>query len=278
MSLKRNKQIKRIITYAFCITGLLIALFPLIWILLSALKPSQEMFAYPPTIFPSRVTFENFAAAWNKASFGRYFLNSIFVTAVVVCGQVFFSAMAAFAFARIPFKGRTLCFLCFLSSMMVPAIVIMIPQFIILRMFGWLDTYMALIIPSLFGNAFSVFFLRQFFMSIPDSLQDAAEIDGCGYIRMFLQIFVPLCKHALFTLVLIRAVAVWNDFLWPVIVTNRDEMRTVPVAIATVFFNYRNVDWAGLASATCIALLPLVIVFLFARDYIIESIAMTGFK
>ncbi len=96
MSLKRNKQIKRIITYAFCITGLLIALFPLIWILLSALKPSQEMFAYPPTIFPSRVTFENFAAAWNKASFGRYFLNSIFVTAVVVCGQVFFSAMTGF--------------------------------------------------------------------------------------------------------------------------------------------------------------------------------------
>lgn len=115
-------------------------------------------------------------------------------------------------------------------------------------------------------------------MAVPDSLQEAAEIDGCGYVRMFVKIFLPLCKHSLFTLVLIRAVAVWNDFLWPVIVTNRDEMRTVPVAIATVFFNYRNVDWAGLASATCIALVPLVIVFLFARDYIIESIAMTGFK
>ncbi|MHA9741144.1 carbohydrate ABC transporter permease [Robinsoniella peoriensis] len=278
MSLKKHRCAIKIITYIFCIIGFIVAVFPLVWTLLSALKPSQEMFAYPPTILPSRFTLENFVNAWNKAGFERYFYNSIFVTGVVVIGQVFFSAMAAFAFARIPFKGRTICFLCFLSSMMVPAIVIMIPQFIILRMFNWLDTYMALIIPSLFGNAFSVFFLRQFFMAIPDSLQEAAEIDGCGYIRMFIQVFLPLCKHALFTLVLIRAVAVWNDFLWPVIVTNRDELRTVPVAIATVFFNYRNVDWAGLTSATCIALVPLVVVFLFARDYIIESIAVTGFK
>lgn len=278
MSLKKHQCAIKIITYIFCIIGFIVAVFPLVWTLLSALKPSQEMFAYPPTILPSRFTMENFVNAWNKAGFERYFYNSIFVTGVVVIGQVFFSAMAAFAFARIPFKGRTICFLCFLSSMMVPAIVIMIPQFIILRMFNWLDTYMALIIPSLFGNAFSVFFLRQFFMAIPDSLQEAAEIDGCGYIRMFIQVFLPLCKHALFTLVLIRAVAVWNDFLWPVIVTNRDELRTVPVAIATVFFNYRNVDWAGLTSATCIALVPLVVVFLFARDYIIESIAVTGFK
>ncbi len=278
MSLKKHRCAIKIITYIFCIIGFIVAVFPLVWTLLSALKPSQEMFAYPPTILPSRFTLENFVNAWNKAGFELYFYNSIFVTGVVVIGQVFFSAMAAFAFARIPFKGRTICFLCFLSSMMVPAIVIMIPQFIILRMFNWLDTYMALIIPSLFGNAFSVFFLRQFFMAIPDSLQEAAEIDGCGYIRMFIQVFLPLCKHALFTLVLIRAVAVWNDFLWPVIVTNRDELRTVPVAIATVFFNYRNVDWAGLTSATCIALVPLVVVFLFARDYIIESIAVTGFK
>lgn len=278
MSLKRNKRIVRIITYLFCIIGFGLAVFPLVWTFLSSLKPSQEMFAYPPTILPSKVTLENFVAAWNKAAFGRYFLNSICVTVIVVAGQIFFSALAAFAFARIPFKGRDVCFFCFLSSMMVPAIVIMIPQFIMLRMFGWLDTYKALIMPSLFGNAFSVFFLRQFFMAIPDSLQEAAEIDGCGYMRMFSTIFLPLCKHSIFTLMLIRAVAVWNDFLWPVIVTNRDEMRTVPVAIATVFFNYRNVDWAGLTSATCIALIPLVIVFLFARDYIMESIALTGFK
>lgn len=278
MSLKRNRRIVRIITYLFCAAGFILAVFPLAWTFLSSLKPSQEMFAYPPTILPSRVTLENFVATWNKAAFGRYFFNSICVTAVVVAGQIFFSALAAFAFARIPFKGKNICFFCFLSSMMVPAIVIMIPQFIMLRMFGWLDTYKALIMPSLFGNAFSVFFLRQFFMAIPDSLQEAAEIDGCGYMRMFGTIFLPLCKHSIFTLMLIRAVAVWNDFLWPVIVTNRDEIRTVPVAIATVFFNYRNVDWAGLTSATCIALVPLVIVFLFARDYIMESIALTGFK
>lgn len=278
MSLKRSKNINKTITYIFCIIGVVLALFPLIWTLLSALKPTQEIFSYPPTILPSKITFDNFVAAWNKAEFARYFLNSIFVTAVVVVGQVFFSSMAAFAFARIPFRGRNVCFFFFLSSMMVPAIVTIIPQFIILKMFGWLDSYKALIVPFVFGNAFCVFFLRQYFMAIPDSLQEAAAIDGCGYGRMFISIFLPLSKHSIFTLLLMRAVAVWNDFLWPVIVTNRNEMRTVPVAIATVFFNYRNVDWAGLMSATCIALIPLVIVFLLARDYIMESIALTGFK
>jgi ABC-type glycerol-3-phosphate transport system permease component len=120
--------------------------------------------------------------------------------------------------------------------------------------------------------------MRQFFLSIPDSLQEAAEIDGCGYARMFIIIFLPMVTHAIITLALIRVVAVWNDFLWPLIATNRDVLRTVPVAIATVFFNYRNIDWAGLTAASSIALLPLVTMFLFTRDYIIESIAVTGFK
>jgi multiple sugar transport system permease protein len=115
-------------------------------------------------------------------------------------------------------------------------------------------------------------------MAIPDSLQEAAEIDGCGYARMFIVIFLPMVTHALITLGLIRVVAVWNDFLWPLIATNREVLRTVPVAIATVFFNYRNIDWAGLTAASTMALFPLVVMFLFTRDYIIESISLTGFK
>ncbi|MDR2484694.1 MAG: carbohydrate ABC transporter permease [Treponema sp.] len=186
--------------------------------------------------------------------------------------------MAAFAFARIKFPGRTFFFFCFLSSMMVPGIVIMIPQFISFRILRLLDSYWALILPGFFGTAFCVFFMRQFFMAIPDSLQEAAEIDGCGYVKMFIMIFLPMVTHALITMGLIRAVAVWNDFLWPLIATNREVLRTVPVAIATVFFNYRNIDWAGLTAASSIALAPLVLLFLFTRDYIIESVALTGFK
>lgn len=278
MTIKRNKSVVHGITYAFCILGLILSIFPLVWTLASALKAPQEMFAYPPTLIPRQPTMQNFVEAWNKAPFGRFFFNSIFVTATVVFGQVFFSAMAAFGFARIKFPGSNFCFFCFLSSMMIPVIVVMIPQFIIMRMFSLIDTYWGLILPNFFGTAFSVFFLRQFFMALPDSLQEAAEIDGCGYPRMFFSIFVPLCKHSIITLALIRAVAVWNDFLWPVIITNREVMRTVPMAIATVFFNYRNIDWSGLTAASCIALIPLIILFLSARDYIIESIALTGFK
>ncbi|MDR1176406.1 MAG: carbohydrate ABC transporter permease [Treponema sp.] len=277
-SLQGNKVIRKTITYVFCALGVFCAVFPLVWTLLTAFKPSTEMFSYPPSLLPKHVTVKNFIDAWNKAPFGRFFLNSFFVTAIVVSGQLFFSSMAAFAFARIKFHGRTFFFFCFLSSMMVPGIVIMIPQFITFRILRLLDTYWALILPGFFGSAFCVFFMRQFFMSMPDSLQEAAEIDGCGYGRMFLRIFLPMVTHALITLGLIRIVGVWNDFLWPLISTNREVLRTVPVAIATVFFSYRNIDWAGLTAASSIALLPLVILFLCTRDYIIESIALTGFK
>jgi multiple sugar transport system permease protein len=278
LTLRKQMLAGKLITYVFCIAGVFCAVFPLVWTLLTALKPSTEMFSYPPSLFPRHLTFKNFADAWNKAPFGRFFLNSVFVTSIVVAGQLFFSSMAAFAFARIRFPLRIFFFFCFLSSMMVPGIVIMIPQFITFRILRLLDSYWALILPGFFGTAFCVFFMRQFFMAIPDSLQEAAEIDGCSYSRMFLVIFLPMVTHALITLGLIRAVAVWNDFLWPLIATNREILRTVPVAIATVFFNYRNVDWAGLTAASSMALLPLIVMFLFTRDYIIESIALTGFK
>ncbi|MDR1447020.1 MAG: carbohydrate ABC transporter permease [Treponema sp.] len=277
-SLQGNKVIRKTITYVFCAVGVFCAVFPLVWTLLTAFKPSTEMFTYPPSLLPKHVTVKNFIDAWNKAPFGRFFLNSFFVTVIVVSGQLFFSSMAAFAFARIKFYGRTFFFFCFLSSMMVPGIVIMIPQFITFRILRLLDTYWALILPGFFGSAFCVFFMRQFFLAMPDSLQEAAEIDGCGYGKMFLVIFLPMVTHALITLGLIRIVGVWNDFLWPLISTNREVLRTVPVAIATVFFNYRNIDWAGLTAASSIALVPLVILFLCTRDYIIESIALTGFK
>ncbi len=278
MTRKVKVDPKIVIAYIFCGIGVLCAVFPLIWTFTTALKPSTEMFSYPPTIIPENPTLENFVYAWNRAPFVRFFFNSVFVTSTVILGQVFFSSMAAFAFARIKFPGRTFLFFCFLSSMMVPAIVIMVPQFFVMSMLDILDTYLALILPGFFGTAFCIFFMRQFFMAIPDSLQEAAQIDGCGFVRMFFAIFMPLCKHSIITIALIRTVAVWNDFLWPLIATNREELRTVPVAVGTVFFNYYSVDWAGLTAASSIALLPLIILFLFTRNYIVQSIALTGFK
>lgn len=267
-----------ILTYVFCITGLLLAVFPILWTFLTALKPSTEMLTYPPKVFPSEFTLDNFIYALNRAPFGRFFFNSIFVTGMGVAGQIFFSALAAYAFARIRFPGRNFFFMAFLTSMMIPTIIVLIPQFIMMRTMSLIDTYAALILPYFFGNAFSVFFLRQFFLSVPDSIQEAAELDGCSQFRIFFQVFLPLSKNAILTIALVRAVAMWNDFLWPLVVTNREEMRTIPTAIAMLFFNYLNVDWPGLTAASMISLLPLLILFLFAKDYLMESITLTGFK
>ena len=274
------KKIKpgTVLTYVFCITGLVLALFPILWTFLTALKPSTEMLTYPPKVLPSKFTLDNFIYALNRAPFGRFFFNSIFVTSAAVAGQLFFSAMAAYAFARIEFPGRNIFFMAFLTSMMIPTIIVLIPQFIMMRGVKLIDTYAALILPYFFGNAFSVFFLRQFFMSVPDSIQEAAELDGCSQFRIFFQVFLPLSRNGILTIGLVRAVAMWNDFLWPLVVTNREEMRTIPTAIAMLFFNYLNVDWPGLTAASIISILPLLLLFLVARDYLMESIALTGFK
>lgn len=277
-SLTKKIRPGTILTYAFCIAGLILALFPILWTFLTALKPSTEMLTYPPKVLPSKFTLDNFIYALNRAPFGRFFFNSIFVTVVGVAGQLFFSAMAAYAFARIKFPGRNIFFMAFLTSMMIPTIIVLIPQFIMMRGLNFIDTYAALILPYFFGNAFSVFFLRQFFMSVPDSIQEAAELDGCSQFRIFFQVFLPLSRNGILTIGLVRAVAMWNDFLWPLVVTNREEMRTIPTAIAMLFFNYLNVDWPGLTAASIISILPLLLLFLVARDYLMESITLTGFK
>ncbi len=273
-----SSYIGKTVLYVFCIVGAIFALFPILWTFLTSLKPSQEMLSFPPEVIPSTFTLDNFVYALNRAPFEVFFFNSIFVTVMSVVGQVFFSALAAYAFARIQFPGKNVLFMMFLASMMVPTIIVLVPQFIMMRMMDFIDTYVALILPYFFGNAFTVFFLKQFFDSVPDSIQEAAEIDGCNQFRIFFQLFLPLSKNALLTIGLVRMVATWNDFLWPLVVTNREAMRTIPTAIAMLFFNYLNVDWPGLTAASIISIVPLLIVFIAARDYLMESITLTGFK
>ena len=276
--MRYKKQLGRALIYLFCIAGTFIALFPIYWMLINAFKPSTEILKYPPTFLPETWTFQNFVTVWQKAMWPQFFFNSIFVTLSVVFGCMLFSSMAAYAFARIEFPAKNLIFMLFLSSMMIPAVVILIPQFVIMKNFGMLNSYWALILPFFFGNAFSLFFMRNFFLSVPEPISQAAEIDGCGHLRIFAQIYLPLSKHALLTLGLLRAVQVWNDFMWPLIVVNSENLRTVPLAISTIFYTNRSVDWAGLMTASCIGLVPLLLLFLLAKDYLMESIGATGFK
>ena len=275
-SLKVSTVIVKSITYIFCIIGFILSVGPLVWTISTSLKPVNEIFSYPPTLIPSQLQFDNYITAWNSAPFARFFLNTIFVSVVSVAGQVGFSALAAYAFARIRFPGREIIFLSFICSMMIPIVIVLIPQFLIMRSLNWLDTFYA--ITGFFGNAFAIFFMRQFFITVPDSMEESAQIDGCGRFGIFMKIFIPISKHALITLTLIQFVRAWNNFFWPLIVTNRESMKVLPVAISTTFFNYVSVDWSGLTAASTMALMPIVLLFFFSKDYLIESISLTGFK
>lgn len=276
--LKKKIDTGKAITYVFCIACFLVAIFPIYWMLVNSFKPSTEILKYPPSFIPKTWTIKNYVDVWNKASWGKFFFNSVFVTVTVVLGQMLFSSLAAYAFARLEFPGKNFIFIAFLSSMMIPSVIILIPQFVIMKTIGILNSYTALILPFLFGNAFSIFFLRQFFLTVPESISQAGEIDGCSQTRIFFQIFLPLSRHAILTLALLRAVHVWNDFLWPLIVINSERLRTVPLAISTVFYVDRGVNWAALMTASSIGLIPLGIVFILSKDYLMESIGMTAFK
>ncbi len=269
---------KKALIYLFCIVLMAFALFPIYWMLISSFKLSTDILKYPPAFIPKTWTLSNYVTVWNKAPWPRFFFNSIFVTLSVVFGCLLFSSMAAYAFAKTDFPGNNVLFMLFLSSMMIPSVVILIPQFVLMKSLRMLNSYPALILPFFFGNAFSIFFMRNFFMSVPMPITEAAEIDGCGQVRIFAQICIPMSRHALLTLGLLRAVQVWNDFMWPLIVTNSENLRTVPLAISTIFYTNRSVDWECLMTASCIGLIPLMMLFLLGKDYLLESIGASAFK
>jgi multiple sugar transport system permease protein len=249
---------------------------PFFWMVSTSLKAPKEVFTYPPKWFPETPILENYINAWNAVPFARYIFNTLVVALAKMSGHVFFGILAAYAFAKMRFRGAKFIFYLFLSTMMIPGEVNMVPGFIIIRAFGWIDTYRALIIPGL-TDVFAIFLLRQFFLSIPRDLDDAAKIDGCGRFRYVVQVIVPLSKPVIFTVILFSFLATWNDFLGPLIYTNSESMRVVQVGIA-VFQTKFAYDYAELMAATTMVTLPVIIVFLFVQRHFIEGITMSGMK
>lgn len=256
----------------FCALTMLL---PLLWMVSTALKTPAEIFAYPPRLLPEKIGLGNFIEAWNAAPFRRFFFNSFFVAVCVTAGQVTTSAMAGYAFARLKFPGREPLFVCYLATMMIPGSVTMIPVFILVRLLGWVDSYQALILPGLF-SAYGTFLLRQFFLGIPKELDEAARIDGCGYVRTFIQIALPLSGPALATLTIFTFMGSWGSFMWPLIVTHSEEMRTLPVGLM-VFQGTYTTEWHLLMAASLIVMLPVVLIFLLNQRYFVKGIKMSGF-
>lgn len=249
---------------------------PFIWMVLTSFKTLGEILRYPPTFLPEEFSLRNYVQAFSAAPFGRYYVNSLFVATAVTIGQLVTCSMAAYAFARMKFWGRDVLFFIFLATMMVPAHVTMIPTFMILHELGWINTYAALIVPGL-ASAFGTFLLRQFFLTIPRELEEAAFIDGCSRFGVLWRIIVPLSKPALATLAIFTFMTLFNDFLWALIVLNSQEMYTVQLGLA-IFRDRYGTEWGNLMAGSVVATLPVLIVFFFAQKYIIQGITLSGLK
>lgn len=254
----------------------LVTVAPFLWMLLTSFKELGDILTYPPRWLPEKFVIENYLGAFQAAPFGRYYFNSLFVAASVTLGQLITCSLAAYAFARLTFRGRDVLFYMFLGTMMIPGQVTMIPGFLVLHWLGWIDTYAALIVPGL-ASAFGTFLLRQFFLTIPRDLEDAASIDGCSRFGVLWRIILPLSKPALATLAVFTFMGVFNDFLWPLVVTSSEELKTVQLGLA-IFRDRYQTDWGQLMAASVTATLPILLVFFFAQKYFIAGITMSGLK
>lgn len=271
--MRQQSTKKRAIFSAVMISGFTLLNLPFIWMVLSSFKPQSEIFT---TILPSRLDLSNYSLAWTSVPMGRYLLNSLFIAIAHAVGHMLLGAIVAFAFAKMQWKGRNLMFMVFLSAMMIPGEVTLIPNFITMNFLGWIDTYKGLIIPGLL-NIFGVFLLRQYFLTIPRDLDDAAMMDGCGRLRYLFQVVLPISKPALLTVGLLSFVGSWNELLWPLVVTNSENMRVVQVGIVA-FQGKFAIDYGLVMAGTTIVTLPIIILFFFVQKQFIEGITLSGIK
>jgi multiple sugar transport system permease protein len=270
------KRIVRFFLYAILIAGGLSMLIPFLWMVSTSFMTEIEVYSYPPKLLPDEIRWENYVEALTLLPFGRFFLNTILISFTAVVGQLLTCSMAAYAFARMRFRGRNVLFSVYLSTMMVPAIVTMIPAYLIVSAFGWIDTYWALLTPVL-TSAWGIFLLRQNFQTIPSEYEEAARIDGASDWQIFWRVILPVSKPALATLAVFTLMGTWKDFLWPLIVTNPNSLRPVEVGIA-MFSTLYATNWPYQMAAAVVVMLPIVLAFLFTQRYFVDGITLSGLK
>lgn len=256
--------------------GAVTMLFPFLWTVSTSLKQLNEVFVFPPTFFGEKIHWENYFRISDRFPFEVYFMNSLKITVIVVIAQLITSSMAGFVFARLRFRGRDLIFGLYLATMMIPAHVTIIPNFIVMRTYGLVDTHWSLILPALV-SVFGTFLMRQFFLAIPTALEDAAKIDGCTPFGTYWRVFVPLSKPAMATLGVFVFMGIWNDFLGPLIFINSQLKMTLPLGLASMQGLY-STDWPVLMAGTIITLIPVIVVFLLAQDFFIRGVTLSGLK
>jgi multiple sugar transport system permease protein len=253
-----------------------LTIFPIAWMVLSAFKSVDVMFRYPPVLLPPRWRIENFHEVFTLSPFARYLFNSFYVATAVTVVALLFHSMAGYALARLRFRGNAFIFLAIVSTLFIPLYAITIPLFLVVQQLGWVNTYWGLIVPSIF-NAFGIFLFRQFFLSLPRELEDAARIDGCGRIGVFFRIALPLARPVIATLAVFSFLYNWDNFFWPLIVTSSTEMRVIQVGVAA-FYDVYNPRWNLMLAGATIAVVPSFVLFCLLQRHLVQSIQTTGLK
>lgn len=269
---------RRAALYVIMIVLVAIMVIPFGWMLSTSLKAQQYILETPPRLIPNPVTFESYAGLAERIDLPRTLFNSLFVAAATTVGQIIISAMAAFAFARLQWRGRGVVFTLYLMTMMIPSVVLVIPQFILIRQLGWVNTYAALIVPGLF-NAFGTFLLRQSFLGLPKDFEEAAFVDGANPFTIFWRIVLPLSMPAIATLAVLSFMGSWNAYLFPLFVARREEMMTLPVALGALQAGPRALtEWNLVMAGAVVTVLPILIVYLLAQKWFVQGVVSSGIK
>lgn len=267
---------KKIIIHILLIIGVILIVMPFIWMILTSLKTLGESTQIPPKIFPAKPHWENYSKAAKTLPYGKFYFNTIVYTLVTTLGQLVFCSMAGYAFARIDFPGRNIIFVIILSVLMVPGQIFIIPQFMIIKKLGLLNTISALIIPGLF-SAFGTFLMRQFFITLPKELEEAAILDGCNQFQIFWKIMLPLVKPGLIALAISTCLYCWNSLMWPLIVNTSIDKMTLSAGLASLQGQHAS-NYPVMMAGTVLAIWPMIVAFMFFQKQFVEGIASTGSK
>ena len=272
---KRIKLLLNTLWYVVLGIGAIISLFPYYLAFLTSVKPANQIFVGAPWSLPASPTLSNYGTILAQYNFPGYLVQTLIYAAVSTLGQLFFSTFAAYAFARMRFPGREAIFWLYLATLMVPNIVTLIPLFILMSTLGWVNTYAGLIVPFILGTPYGIFLMRQFFRTIPVDLEHSARIDGAGTLQVLTRIILPLSRPIMGTLAIITFVQQWNNFLWPLIITNTDDLRVLTVGIASFQSSY-GASWNLMMAATFVALGPLLVLFFIFQKRIVQSIHLSA--
>lgn len=262
--------------HALLILGGLAMVFPFVWMLLTSFKTLPQLLTDPLAFLPDPWTVDNYTEAWNAVPFAQAYVNSIYIAVLVVVGTLITASMAGYAFARIPFRGSKALFIGFLATQMIPPQVTLIPFYLLMAQLGWVDSHLALIVPGMLANPFAVFLMRQFVLSLPKELEEAAIVDGAGRWRIFWSVILPNLKPGLAALSIIVSLNVWNAFLFPLVLLNTPDLFTVPLLLTSFQGQFGSVNYGLVMAASAISTVPMLIVFVIGQRRILNSMAASG--